>query len=291
MRLPWKRKRAAATISRSVGLGPVKPGVRSPPDRAGARAIAAAARGGGPLGGAPRPSTRPPRRSSPGRAGSRPAASAASPLGDDEAALAGAEGHDLAAPRGLAGACEPVGLVGPRRVEPERGPAAGAARWRGVGRVRPPSRDGKAAQAKVAPPRRLLARAGLFRLSGTPRKGRADTGHGGPAAPAGEAGLSLRTGSGVRGNSPMFAMQATRGLASISAVTREPRQRAGTSGVALRTPGRRRRERRITPIVMPLEDRTLLSQLPGTWAAVAPLPNSPDGGYDTDTRDRSPRSD
>ena len=36
----------------------------------------------------------------------------------------------------------------------------------------------------------------------------------------------------------------------------------------------------IRPIVTLLEERTLLSQLPGTWAAVAPLPDTPDGGYD-----------
>ena len=43
----------------------------------------------------------------------------------------------------------------------------------------------------------------------------------------------------------------------------------------------RRRDRRgIRPSVTLLEERTLLSQLPGTWAAVAPLPDTPDGGYD-----------
>ena len=53
-------------------------------------------------------------------AGGRPAASTASPLGDDEAALADAVGHDLAAPRSVAGTDEPVGVVGPRRVDPDK---------------------------------------------------------------------------------------------------------------------------------------------------------------------------
>ena len=43
---------------------------------------------------------------------------------------------------------------------------------------------------------------------------------------------------------------------------------------------RDRRTRGIRPIVTMLEERTLLSQLPGTWATVAPLPDTPDGGYD-----------
>jgi N-acetylneuraminic acid mutarotase len=37
---------------------------------------------------------------------------------------------------------------------------------------------------------------------------------------------------------------------------------------------------RIAPIVTPLEERALLSQLPGTWATVAPLPNYPAGTWD-----------
>jgi MBG domain (YGX type)/Kelch motif len=36
----------------------------------------------------------------------------------------------------------------------------------------------------------------------------------------------------------------------------------------------------ITPLVTLLEERTLLSQQPGTWANIASLPNTPDGGYD-----------
>ena len=52
----------------------------------------------------------------------------------------------------------------------------------------------------------------------------------------------------------------------------------------------RRRERRprgIRPIVTLLEERALLSQLPGTWATIAPLPNDP-GGYHNVVTARGP---